>query len=409
MGIVNRCGPLRTDRHVSALLGAIALTAVAGCQNSQPVPARPIAKPVATPIGKPAAPQAKAPLPDKQGQEALDASAVRSRLVVVKAGKDNGARQVVILGRPAGMQDIPVYKQPTRPDMLPREMVRQAVLVAARDELGLATRDQVIDETPADTKEAGKGIVEVVSFIRDNRSHEIVRRLEKEQTETIISHETPTAPGPHLDLIKLLASAEALSRQEFPSVLKGLGLVGKPNSVKDDAGLPEKVDDRLASLDFLDALLAVRDVHKAIRTDGESPSRLGALRAATRSWEFSANSTGTLHIKRSKLGRSSTLSDWSHEIPIGPGVSGTVLSPWRSSAGIAMRWPTLMRRKKRQRPRARRWSRTGSRLSMPTAVLSRRDWDARRDLKRSLRHCCACSPWRFPGRLLPGSTQPTMS
>ena len=40
------------------------------------------------------------------------------------------------------MRDIPEFSQPSRPDMLPREMVRQAVLIAARDELGLATRDR---------------------------------------------------------------------------------------------------------------------------------------------------------------------------------------------------------------------------------------------------------------------------
>ena len=101
---------------------------------------------------------------------------------------------MVILGRPTAVQDIQDFSPATRADMLPREMVRQAVLIAVRDELGLATRDQVIDETPADSKEEGKGVVEVVSFIRDNRSREILRRVEKDQSETILFHETPTRP-----------------------------------------------------------------------------------------------------------------------------------------------------------------------------------------------------------------------
>ena len=37
------------------------------------------------------------------------------------------------------------------------------------------------------------------------------------------------------------------------------------------------MEDRLASLEFLEVLLAVRDLHRAIRADGESPARLGAL------------------------------------------------------------------------------------------------------------------------------------
>ena len=99
--------------------------------------------------------------------------------------------------------------------------------------------------------------MEVVSFIRNNQSHEMIRRVEAERSETIVLHETPTAPGSDLDLLKLLVSAEALSRKEFPNALKhGLGLAGKANDVKDQANLPEKVDERLASLEFLDAFLA---------------------------------------------------------------------------------------------------------------------------------------------------------
>ena len=111
----------------------------------------------------PPQPPPNLPRRDKKqvGHAALDDSAVRSRLAVLTFGKENEAKQVVILGQPAGVRDIPEFSQPSRPDMLPREMVRQAVLVAARDELGLATRDEVIDENPADSKEGTGGIVEV--------------------------------------------------------------------------------------------------------------------------------------------------------------------------------------------------------------------------------------------------------
>jgi len=269
--VIGRGVPILKMRQVFVLHAALALATVVGCRNGQAEPGEPRSATVLTQAQASAAPR------DNQGQATLDGSAVCSRLVVRTVGKDKDARQVVILGRPTGVRDIPDYSQPSRPDMLPREMVRQAALIAARDELGLATRDQVIDETPADGKDGGGSTVEVVSFIRDNRSHEMIRRLEKEKSETIFSHETPTTPGRNLDILKLLASAEALSREEFPKVLKGLGLKGKPNAVKEDAGLPAKVEDRLTSLEFMDVLLAVRDVHRAIRNDGESPSRLGAL------------------------------------------------------------------------------------------------------------------------------------
>ena len=40
------------------------------------------------------------PCPQNGAEDALDASAVRSRLVVFKVGKDKDASQVVVLGRP---------------------------------------------------------------------------------------------------------------------------------------------------------------------------------------------------------------------------------------------------------------------------------------------------------------------
>jgi hypothetical protein len=283
--------PRRPDfrSHVAI---ALALAAVVGCHKSEPAAVQPNPAPATT--------QPAARGHEKGGQVVLDGSAVRSRLAVLTVGKENDAKQVVILGRPTGVRDIPEFSQPSRPDMLPREMVRQAVLIAAREELGLATRDEVIDETSADTPGARADIVEVVSYIRDNRSHEIIRRLDNAQSETIIAHETPTTPGRDLDLLKLLVSAESLSREEFPKVLKGMGLASKPNAIKEEAALPAKVDDRLTSVDFLDVLLAVRDVHGAMANRRRG---WGRWHAAMHCWEFSVNFNGTPRTKRSKGGR----------------------------------------------------------------------------------------------------------
>lgn len=207
----------------------------------------------------------------------LDPAMVWSRVAVTRVGEGKDARPVVVLARPIGAEAIPDTSQPIRLDMVPRELVRQALLIAARDELGAATRDEVIGDPATAAGKDGGSSVELGSIIRENRSHEVVRRVDPRKIETIFSHETPTAPGRHLDWIKLIAAAEELSRKSFPGVLKGMGLDGKPNAVKDAAGLPARVEERLEALGFLEALLAVRDVHRAIRADGESPARLGAL------------------------------------------------------------------------------------------------------------------------------------
>ena len=310
---MGRGTPVRTSRATSAMYGAIALSAILGCRDNPPASGRSgpdgVAKPVATSL----------PVPDGTGKQRPEGAAAAKPAPAARSGQDgsgshwtrprcepsrrahrrqgNDARKVVFLGRPAGVREVPDYSQATRPDMLPRE-VRQAVLLAARDELGLATRDQVIDDTPADSKEPDDGIVEVVSFIRDNRSHEMIRRLEKERSETILAHETPTAPAA-TSTSSSCWRARALSRGEFPAVLKGMGLEGKPKAVKEDAGLPEKAEDRLSSMEFLDTLLAVRDVHATIRT--MATLRLGWRHwcAATRCSASSANSiaSGTSGIQ----------------------------------------------------------------------------------------------------------------
>jgi tetratricopeptide (TPR) repeat protein len=186
---------------------------------------------------------------------------------------------VLLLGRPAGTGDIPDHSPQVRIDILPRELVRQAVLIAARDGLGLATRDEVIDGTPVGEGAEDLGGVQVVSFIRDNRSREIIGRVVDGKLDPLFAHETPAGQGRNLNLVQLLESAEALSRESIPGVLKGLGLEGGPNALKpDDAGtLPPGVEGRLSSLDFAGLLEAVRQTHGAIRSDGETPARLGAL------------------------------------------------------------------------------------------------------------------------------------
>ena len=249
--------PVQTGRRVVVLYGAIALAAAAGVQKSRAAPGQP----------NTSAAQAAATPEDKRLEVTLDGSAVRSRLVVRSVGKDNDARKVVILGRPTGVQDIPEFNPPSRVNMLPRELVRQAVLLAARDELGLATRDQVIDETPAEAPTGDGGAFEVASFIRDNRSYEI---------------------------------------------------------------------------------------------------------------------TGTPHTERSKPEPCCMHSDWSHAARIARGASGTGRSPWRFSAGTAMRWPTLTLRRRSQKSKARRRHRPGSMSSTPSAVMTPRIWPACQALKKKL-------------------------
>ena len=91
---------------------------------------------------------------------------------------------MVALGRPVGGKDK-ADTQGTIQSILERELIRQAILIAARDELGLPTRDELLDDDPPDNgKEKGKRdgeLVEVAILFRPAECHALVRQGEGEE------------------------------------------------------------------------------------------------------------------------------------------------------------------------------------------------------------------------------------
>ena len=149
------------------------------------------------------------------------------------------------------------------------------MLIAARDEMGLATRDEVLGDAPSSAEAKP---VELASVWRtDGPSKVVVLRGEPEAAEPILEHAAEPVPNEVGILAMIVPTAETLSRSEFPRVLKTLGASGEPNKVRSDAALPAKVEVRLAGLGFVEHFAAIRDLHDAIRASGESPVRLGAL------------------------------------------------------------------------------------------------------------------------------------
>ena len=206
--------------------------------------------------------------------EILERAAARSRLAILHVGEGADARTVVALGKPTGPMDHNFIKSSDQ-SILGRELIRQAMLIAARDELGLATRDEVLDDTPPARTEGP--IVEVTSVFDEAGRQATVRRGEGDKIETLLSRDLGPYPRDHGLVGKTTIVAEELSRSGFPEALKALGLVGTQNAPRGDAGLPVKVEERLAQLGFIEHIAALRDLHAAIRADGESAERVGAL------------------------------------------------------------------------------------------------------------------------------------
>lgn len=202
---------------------------------------------------------------------APDPADVKSKLVVIQG--DDG-RPVVALARPWGPGTLEAI-QGTIQQLIYRELIRQSILMTARDELGLATRDELLDDAIPNEDEGES--FELSTLFRRERSRAVVRRGEGDDAEVLLLADLGEEPDAAGYEAAIVARVEELSRTDFVELLNQLGLKGEPNKVVDTGPLPDGVEEKLQSLGLVENFAAIRALHEAIRTDGESPERLGAL------------------------------------------------------------------------------------------------------------------------------------
>jgi tetratricopeptide (TPR) repeat protein len=202
------------------------------------------------------------------------------------APKTSGPQDVVYLQRSARFA-VPSVPKPSfsYEGPLLREIQRQAFLVAARDQLGLATRDAWLgDAMPTEGKNEP---FEVVTAKGDRLTLE-VRRGSYPAARTVIQYAPKLQPSPKakvaefalpdsVDHRQWLVEAERLSRGTYVEALRKCGFEGKANVAGGEAGVPAEIEERLGEMVFTSQFVAVRQLHELIRAKGESPARLGAL------------------------------------------------------------------------------------------------------------------------------------
>jgi tetratricopeptide (TPR) repeat protein len=161
-----------------------------------------------------------------------------------------------------------------------RELARQAFLIAARDELGLATRDRLLGEPLPDDENAVLPVLGIsMSIYGERRVDVIVSREFRDGTENDLAvHRFQLPAGPLLD--RLAAKAEALSTDEFLAALKKLGFTGKGHEYLAEGAVGQDTELVLQEYDALSQLAGVRALHRKIHESGESPERLAALATA---------------------------------------------------------------------------------------------------------------------------------
>ena len=219
-------------------------------------------------------------------------------------------------GLPAGCEEIVALStheiQVGNPAFgsLVRELFRQSVLIAARDELGLPTRDESLGESVPEPESPTSFPFELQILRDTDRRNEQTLVLNAELTQVKLNDKrfAWTAPItiPHSGFIEPLAEQlEALSRGGLAEALRSAGYqkASAAPTPKGPAHPVTVIVDR--QLDVVSQYSAVRSLHAQMRQDGETAERLGGLVRAygnlAQLTEFHWNPTSKVFKARSLL------------------------------------------------------------------------------------------------------------
>ena len=156
-------------------------------------------------------------------------------------------------------------------DVLDAELARQALLLTAREEFGLSTRDgsfyEAVERGGEKTYEAWLDF-----WYRGDCRLRVLRGGEE---VLVVPLEVK------YDYVRtyqqLTAALEAATREQLVELLQREGYKRQPNTVVDSAPLPEGAESALSEMNHISQWRALRAIHAAIRESGESPERLGGL------------------------------------------------------------------------------------------------------------------------------------
>lgn len=196
------------------------------------------------------------------------------------APQGDGRRPLAGFGKVVEVEPDDKFRYP----ILAREIVRQALLIAARDQLQWTTRDETLSESipSANEQVAAKWVLET-RFPYAGQTELTLRRVESDGKASDVWKEqiALNADDSHpFDYAALVASAERWSRETFPSLLKQGELSGEPNPASDDADVSPAAAEWLKQMTFTAQFAVLRELHHAIRKHGESAALLGALSRA---------------------------------------------------------------------------------------------------------------------------------
>jgi tetratricopeptide (TPR) repeat protein len=162
--------------------------------------------------------------------------------------------------------------------LLTRELVRQAVLMAAREELGLATRDEGLSDPMPENASGGTVSLRIhVVTPRPNRFRIELSSIDTTPEKRLLARAFDVDPDPVRLYASLLVILERESRAALLDTLKQAGLTDRRSKPGGRTPDTTRIDELLANMDFVSQFTAVRLAHAQIREQGQSPELLARI------------------------------------------------------------------------------------------------------------------------------------
>lgn len=161
--------------------------------------------------------------------------------------------------------------------LLVRELVRQAVLIAARDEMGLPTRDSSLEDKIG-SKDPNALEIQTTC---DPSGKVLIALTLGQKWQSDWTYETEVSYSPIEGLVnyrELSEKLEQLSRTKIPGVLQSVRFSKQSLPERKNVfTIDPKIAGNIQRLSPLSQLTAIRRLHSIARKEGESPELLEAL------------------------------------------------------------------------------------------------------------------------------------
>lgn len=223
----------------------------------------------------------------------IPAAAQRTAILAAKPINDGaelvsksirGARREVAEPTPPQVLLLDTYEIPTggsavNRGLVAREIIRQAVLLAGREELKLQTRDATLGEQFPNTAAQSNQLLGVVPYIGGDAMAQLMLFRGSTEKPEVLWYRVEACTKTGL-LEELTTALERHSRGSLVEALRDSGFRGQAVASHESGPVGEDIERNLRNMTFPEQFRAVRSLHQLIRDEGASPQRLSALARA---------------------------------------------------------------------------------------------------------------------------------